>query len=222
MIYYLQNRAIIKVYGADSVKFVNSLCTNNIIKLQSCYNTILNSQSRFLYDFFVYKSSQDCIYIDIFCDFVEGFIKTLNKYKLRSKFEIEIENNLQIAVGIDSIIDAKFSFLDTRKINLGTRFCIDKTTQNNNTEYDDLLVKNCIVAGEWLEQEKAFILEYNFEEMQAIDFDKGCYIGQELITRTKRTGEIRKYLKTVDSLPENAKLIKQNSDNSLFLVLVRK
>jgi folate-binding protein YgfZ len=222
MIYYLQNRIIIKVYGIDSVKFVNSLCTNNIIKLQSCYNVILNSQSRFLYDFFVYKSSQDCIYIDIFCDFVDGFIKLLNKYKLRSKFEIEIENNLQIAVGIDSVIDAKFSFLDTRKINLGTRFCINKTTQNNNIEYDDLLIKNCIVAGEWLEQGKAFILEYNFEEMQAIDFDKGCYIGQELITRTKRTGEIRKYLKTVDSLPENAKLIKQNSDNSLFLVLLRK
>ena len=223
MIYHLQNRTIIKIDGADSVKFVNSLCTNNIIKSQSCYNAILNSQSRFLYDFFVYKSSQDCIYIDIFCDFVEGFIKTLNKYKLRSKFEIEIENNLQIAVGIDSMIDdAKFSFLDTRNINLGTRFCIDKTTQNNNIEYDDLLVKNCIVAGEWLEQEKAFILEYNFEEMQAIDFDKGCYIGQELITRTKRTGEIRKYLKTVNSLTGNAKLIKQNSDNSLFLVLFRK
>ena len=109
------------------------------------------------------------------------------------------------------MIDAKFSFLDTRNINLGTRFCIDKITQNNNTEYDNLLIKNCIVAGEWLEQEKAFILEYNFEEMQAIDFDKGCYIGQELITRTKRTGEIRKYLKTVDSLTGNAKLIKHQS-----------
>ena len=89
-------------------------------------------------------------------------------------------------------------------------------------EYDDLLIKNCIVAGEWLEQEKAFILEYNFEEMQAIDFDKGCYIGQELITRTKRTGEIRKYLQTVEILPDNAKLIKTNSDNSLFSALFKK
>jgi folate-binding protein YgfZ len=224
MIYYLQNRVIIKISGTDTVKFINSLCTNDVIKLQNktaCYNAILNSQSRFLYDFFVYKASLDCIFIDIFSDFANDFILLLNKYKLRSKFEIEIKHNLQIAVGIDEIINAEFSFVDTRNINLGVRFCIEKTINNNNVAYDDLLINNCIAAGEWLEKEKAFILEYNFEQMNGVDFDKGCYIGQELVTRTKRTGEIRKKLEIVDVIPENAKLIKTHSDNKIFLVLYR-
>lgn len=65
-------------------------------------------------------------------------------------------------------------------------------TENKSMLYQDLLIAHQIVDGVWLQPDKSFILEYDFDSINAIDFAKGCYIGQELITRTKHTGIIRK------------------------------
>ena len=43
-------------------------------------------------------------------------------------------------------------------------------------------------------QEKSIILDFGYDEASGINFNKGCYTGQELMTRTKRTGEVRKAL----------------------------
>lgn len=69
---------------------------------------------------------------------------------------------------------------------------VAKANIGSATDYQDYEISHCIVDGIFLEIDKSFILEYGFEELNAVSFSKGCYIGQELITRTKHTGEVRK------------------------------
>ncbi len=233
MVFGLENRKIIEIDGLDAVKFLHSLSTNNIVTLEldkGIYNTILTPTSRFLCDFFVYKTSANILIIDIFEGFLNTFNELIKKYQLRSKFNIIEKKNFKIKVSTDNemFLDSIFSLDDPRSNKLGKRYLINDETNNflpNQIKYDDFLVENGICAGEWLETEKAFILEYNFENLNAIDFNKGCYIGQELITRTKRTGEIRKELKLVDNkyIDLNAcKIIKKHSILDLYLVLTKK
>lgn len=197
------NRSLIKISGDDRKKFLQGLITNNINKVSNqnlIYSAMLNPAGRFLYDFLIFENN-GAIYIDCLTDRLDEIIKKFSFYKLRLNLKIEKCQDVIIAQIFDKIgsnYDILFSFNDPRSNLLGSRVYLTKSqlskfkTQNTNL-YHEIRIKNKIPEGEYdLTYEKSLILEFNFNKFGAVDYEKGCYIGQELTARTHHLGQVRK------------------------------
>jgi tRNA-modifying protein YgfZ len=192
MLIELTDRKIISLSGEDKITFLQGLITNDIKDIEQkdlIFAAFLTPNGRFFADFFLFFKDKK-IYIDINEKFQADLIKKLNLYKLASDVEIKQEKLKTYY----SDKKNKDSYQDPRNQEIGFRIYSDSETTNSDLEsYKKLLIDNKIIDGAYdLEQDKSIILEFGYNEFKAIDFNKGCYLGQELITRTHRLGEIRK------------------------------
>lgn len=212
-------RSIIKISGSDIHSFLQGLTTQDINKLNEfgiSYSFMLNAQGRFMYDFFLHYQSQNTIYIDINHNFTDSFISKLKFYKLKNDVNIELCQNLYI--------NLEENFWQNFKGGAISR----SITENKNLPKINVIdnnfnrIVNNIPDGYYdLEQAKSIILEFGAEELNAIDFDKGCYVGQELMTRTKRLGQIRKKIFTITGSnqfpPKYTKIMQNNAEVGILL-----
>ena len=177
---------------------------NKVSDTNSCFTSLLSPQGKFLYEFMIvnYKSG---FIIDCEKSQADGLFKQLNLYKLRSKVEIlNLSNEFVITafshekfLTFDSAQDKpgftlKYRedpiFLDPRNKHLGARLIINleklylslKKLDLNNAdlkEYYTLSHKLGIVPKDLNKlQNKLFGIECNYEELNGIDFKKGCFV----------------------------------------------
>lgn len=200
MIQILSDRSVIKVSGQDSLAFLQSLLTNDINKKSYSYNYFLTNQGRYLCDLFVYKNDDKEFFLDITTESKASFMAKLAMYKLRSSVEIsDVSNEMCILYSKHQISDnVVYSLQDPRysKLSFRSLASINKMPTGLENSPDLYLVDKykyfIIDGGIDLKYEKSIPIEFGAIELNAIDFDKGCYIGQEVISRTKYLGEIRK------------------------------
>ncbi len=200
MIEILENRGLLSILGPDAGNFLQSMTTNNVLRNIYSYNYILNNQGRYLFDFFVYRQNSESYFIDIDQDSLENLVRLLTMYKLRRNLDIKnISNEYNILYSklpVES--DVEFSLQDPRCKKLGYRSMIKKEKINNfNTTKDSLYLLDkydyAIIDGNIdLIYDKSIPIEYGAEELNAISYDKGCYVGQEVISRAKYQGVVRK------------------------------
>jgi folate-binding protein YgfZ len=190
--------------------------------VNSIFSGIFTSQGKYLYEFFIIKNNAG-YFLDCDNIFKEDLIKHLSKYKLRSKIEIKDLSSIYV-IGIineekfkeiqsevgskDRTILYRESpcFLDTRSIKLGARILssleklhltIKKLSLKiiDKTNYIQITHKVGVpTQGIKNLQDNLFGLEANFEELNAIDFKKGCYVGQENTARMKLKNKLRRRL----------------------------
>lgn len=189
----LTNRTIIEISGIDRKKFIQGLITNDVEKASESsliYSAMLNAQGRFLYDFFIFDDGEKLV-LDCFDERRDEILKKLNLYKLRSQVEIKKNDDLKVFFDQESK-----GFADPRNPELGYRlYSSESKTANEDSklEYDFSRISLKIPESEDdLTYEKSFILEFGFDDLNAVDYKKGCYVGQELTARTHYRGEIRK------------------------------
>ena len=220
----LKNRTLLELKGDESKEFLQSLVTNNInliSKEKSIYSALLSPQGKYLYDFFIFQNHNNNIVIDCEKNDHEKLIQKLNIYKLRSKIEITVNDKIDIYSIYGQDIDILISnlkiknkegftkevsdnlfFVDPRNKNLGIRNYTKKLMKEFNkipsgilSEWHYVRIKNNVpYPYNDLEKEKSFIIENNFEKINAIDFNKGCYIGQENTARQKYRGTAKRRL----------------------------
>lgn len=224
----LKDRTILKITGYDSLSFLQKLTTNDLRKKYS-YNYILNNQGRYLFDFFVYQLSNDELYIDIAAISVETFIATLNKYKFRAKIEFEILANAKLLYSRDRVDSTEvISLQDPRFEKMGYRSIIlhdiDKIGESASEIYLNDKYVHIIPDGAIdLIIEKSIPIDFGALYLNAIDYNKGCYIGQEVMSRIKYQGEIRKYLyglecrQNFEYVTKNTKIYDGINEVGLFL-----
>lgn len=210
MIFNLNHRSIIEISGTDRYDFLQGLITNDIVKSRDSliYSAMLSPKGRFLFDFFIFEFNQILI-LDCPKSRSEEILKKLNFYKLRKNIDIKINENWLILQNTDDIDYQKslsdhryFSFKDPRSSKLGDRIYLTNEEKNKFLSYDNntnhyhyLRIINKITEGEFdLTYDKSIIAEFNFDNLNAIDYKKGCYVGQELTARTHYLGTIRKKL----------------------------
>jgi folate-binding protein YgfZ len=195
---------------------------NKINSSSSIFSGLFSPQGKYLFEFFLLKA-EDGYLLDCDDKFVLELINYLLKYKLRSKVEIKNISN-DYTVGILSIEKFKeiqksegketdtikyrqsILFVDPRKKELGARLLsnLEKlylTIKKLNLKIikpDSYFVKShsmgIPIKGVEKLKEQLFGLEANFEEFKAIDFKKGCYIGQENTARMKLKNKLRRKL----------------------------
>jgi len=195
---------------------------SNVNKENSIFSGIFTPQGKYLYEFFVIKSD-DGYYLDSPEEYVDELKIFLEKYKLNSDVKINsVSNNYVVGVisnekfeeikkqenkNAQTIIyrDSPI-FKDPRSKKLGSRVLSNleklyltikklalKIEDNNN--YFSVAHEAGVPIKNLRElQNNLFGLEANFEDLSAIDFKKGCYIGQENTARMKLKNKIRKKL----------------------------
>ena len=214
-----------------------------ISNTRSIYSALLTPQGKYLYDFFLFQESKiNSIIMDCEKSLYEELIKKLTIYKLRSKVEIIVKDKINVYAIYGSNITELISnfkinniegstkevsnnlfFIDPRNRNLGLRVYSNNLLQDFNnlpkgvlSEWNYIRIKNKIPYPYIdLEKEKSFIIENNFEYINAIDFKKGCYIGQENTARQKYRGTAKRKL-------EVAKIIGKEILNGERIILDNK
>ncbi len=206
MIEMLSNRAVIQVKGPDSAKFLQGMVTNDIKKNSYSYNYLLTNQGKYLFDFFVYKKNEESYLLDICREGAPDLIKRLSMYKLRSNCEINDNFNKFTVLYSQNIpnFGEFFSSKDPRYKKLGYRSLIETININNlprlaNNLYIEDKYKYTIVDGDIdLKFNRSIPIEYGADELNAIDYQKGCYIGQEVVSRLKYQGVVRKKIFNIE------------------------
>ncbi len=216
----------------------------------SCFASLLTPQGKFLYEFILLKHKTGYL-IDCEKSQSEDLLNQLKMYKIRSKVEIlNLSNEFVVAnlsyekfLSIEGAKDVegftlKFRedpiVLDPRNKNLGARLIINleklylslkklELKDDNINNYYDLSHKLGIVPKNLNKlKNKLFGIECNFEELNGIDFKKGCYVGQENTTRIKLKDKLSKRLLPIEiidgQLDEDEKIY--NNDVEIGKVLI--
>ena len=195
---------------------------NKVSDVNSCFSSLLTPQGKFLYEFIIVKHKSGYL-LDCEKPQAEELFKQLSLYKLRSKVEIlNLSNEFVVAafshekfLTFDEAKDQpgytiKYRedpiFLDPRNKNLGARLIINLEKlylslkkldlhDANLKEYYSLSHSLGIVPKDLNKlKDKLFGIECNFEELNGIDFKKGCYVGQENTARIKLKNKLSKRL----------------------------
>ena len=195
---------------------------NKVSDVNSCFSSLLTPQGKFLYEFIIVKHKSGYL-LDCEKPQAEELFKQLSLYKLRSKVEIlNLSNEFVVAafshekfLTFDEAKDQpgytiKYRedpiFLDPRNKGLGARLIINLEKlylslkkldlhDANLKEYYSLSHSLGIVPKDLNKlKDKLFGIECNFEELNGIDFKKGCYVGQENTARIKLKNKLSKRL----------------------------
>lgn len=195
----LSNRSLILIKGSDARVFLQNLLTNDINSEESFYSYILSAQGRFLFDVFVVKF-QDGYLLDIFSGTKEELVDKLDMYSINQDVEIEdFDQAFRAYYSREYQENHDIIYKDSRYVSLGYRFISDKSIRSDNSYLEDKYKYTIPDGGVDILYEKSIAPEYGPEELKAVSFTKGCYVGQEVMSRTKYQGEVRKHLYKIES-----------------------
>ena len=203
----------------NDIEKVNNSC--------SIFSALFTPQGKYLFEFFLIQS-KDGYLLDCDSKATNEIISYLTKYKLRSKMQIKDQSNEYI-IGIISLekfneiqksenkqtdtIEYRNSsiFIDSRNKKLGARILstleklhltikkLELKIVKPEIYFKDAHILGVPIKGVESLKEQLFGLEANFEELSAIDFKKGCYIGQENTARMKLKNKLRRRLLPISS-----------------------
>jgi len=215
----LAERGILAISGEPARDFLQGLITNDIQKAspsRAIYAALLTPQGKFLHDFFIVEH-KDRFLLDCSAERLPDLIKRLTMYRMRLKLDITDESDkwdvgAMLPVGeMDAPGTAKtrfdgVSYVDPRHAGLGERtirlvdeddtFPTDIAQQDKNrADYEAIRIALGIPdSGKDLIADKSMPLESGFDELQGVDFEKGCYVGQEVTARMKHRNLVKKRL----------------------------
>ena len=223
----LDDRAILAVSGPERRDFLQGLVSNDVDKVsptKALYAAFLTAQGKYLHDFMMIEAGE-AIWLDAEAGRLADLKRRLSIYRLRAKVSLDERHDLAVAAGFgeDALaalglarepglalpLDAGVVLVDPRLPELGARCILPRAnvraaltaaglTETGWAEYDHLRLGLGIPDGSRdLVLEKSILLESGFDELNGVDWQKGCYVGQELTARTKYRGLVRKRLMPV-------------------------
>lgn len=209
---HLPDRGVLRISGEDSVTFFQGLITNDITRLDTAdalYTALLTPQGKILSDFFIVRpndsQSERTLLIDCAATQAADLAKRLMFYRLRAAVKIE---NLSDSHGIVadwgdvacSEVEGSITFADPRVDDMGRRMiapldAIAKLVHDDdaNDRYHALRISSGLPdSTQDIGSGEMFPHECNLDQLGAVDFKKGCYVGQEVVSRTEHRGTARK------------------------------
>jgi len=212
----LPSRALIRISGDDKISFLQGLVTNDITKLSKehpLFACMLTPQGKFLYDFILSIDGDD-ILLECESTLREEILKKFSLYKLRSHVTLTPCDLIVHALWDEPAPEGAFA--DPRLPALGYRYYGESESGNiDESAYRIHRYTLGVPEGQnELPPSKAILLENNMDDLHAISWDKGCYMGQELTARTKYRGLVRKKLFPIqgDSLEKGADIFQGDQD----------
>ncbi len=209
---FLPDRGVVKVSGIDARDFLNGLVTTDVTLLRpglGRFGALLTPQGKITVDFLITEAPSGHgggFLIDCPRALAQGFADKLGFYKLRAKVGIE---NLSDSLGVLAAWDGNpavmpdLSFADPRRAALGWRILIPVELAQ---KVADLIGADLVDSGAYDAHRiasgvprggldfmygDAFPHETNMDRLHGVDFEKGCYVGQEVVSRMQHRGTAR-------------------------------
>lgn len=222
----LDDRAVLTISGPDRKDFLQSLISNDVHKISAnsaIYAALLTAQGKYLHDFFIYEH-EDSLCLDGEKARRADLLRRLMMYKLRADVEIT-DNTDQFAVYAtqDHPPDEPLYSPDPRHQKMGYRLIRPATEKPDalagKTDYDLRRLALGLPDGSRdFDVDKTLILEGNLAELNGVDFEKGCYVGQEVTARMKYRAILKKRLLPVmveGLLPNRGSAITNRQDQKI-------
>jgi len=209
---FLTDRGVIIVSGEDARSFLNGLVTTDVTLVRpglGRFGALLTPQGKITADFLITEASSghgNGFLIDVPRPLAKGLADKLGFYKLRAKVRIE---NLSDSLGVVAVWDGEpsmkpeLSFRDPRHETLGWRIHVPEELKQSVADVvgADLVDEEAYEAHRILTgvprggldfmYSDAFPHEANMDRLHGVDFDKGCYVGQEVVSRMQHRGTAR-------------------------------
>ncbi|MFK5979789.1 MAG: folate-binding protein YgfZ [Rhizobiaceae bacterium] len=208
----LDNRRLVRIGGEEAAEFLNGLITCDVLVLtekQAAFGALLSPQGKILFDFFVIRDEHGFL-IDIDAASSDDFIKRLMFYRLRRKVEIGVEEEFQsvlVSWGVGLEVEDALSITDPRLEEAGQRHYCKSLPQATHDDYARHRISLGLPeGGDDFQFGDAFPHEALMDQFGGVDFQKGCYVGQEVVSRMQHRGTARKRIIKVHSdsnLPES-------------------
>jgi tRNA-modifying protein YgfZ len=209
----LTDRGIVEVAGPDAASFLQGLVTNDVSKVttqKSVYAALLAPQGKIIYDFLI-VAAPNGFFLDCVRTYAADIAERLKKYKLRAKVTVTDRSNELAVIALSpggpdfpAVVDPRLPQLGRRAILPSTQVEPDLASTGYDlrppNEYlDRRLALGVPDSATDIPPETLFPLDCNFEELNGVDFTKGCYVGQELTARMKHRATARKRLLPVSA-----------------------
>lgn len=211
----LEDRGVLAIAGEDRRGFLQGLISNDVERVgpdRAIYAAFLTAQGRYLHDFFVVEIG-DALHLDCEASRIDDLRRRLSLYRLRAKVTLaDVGERLAVvafygrdaAAGLGLPPEAGaampfaggVAFVDPRHTAMGARAIVPreslaglsagKFSPGDRSHYEQLRLSLGLPDGSRdLPVEKALLLENGFDEINGIDWKKGCYVGQEVTARMK-------------------------------------
>ncbi|MDE0383305.1 MAG: folate-binding protein, partial [Defluviicoccus sp.] len=198
----LDDRAVLAVSGADASGYLQGLVTNDVGKLAhagAIHAALLTPQGKYLFDFLVF-SRGGTFCLDCEAEARPALAKRLAMYKLRADVAIDAAMGDPVfalfgegaeaerIAGAEAFADPRHPALGARVVGVSGAQALRAAgaVEAPRAEYDALRLSHGVPDGRRdLVPEKSFVLENGFDELNGVDFEKGCYVGQEVTARMK-------------------------------------
>lgn len=188
-----RERAVLSLEGAEAENFLHNLVTADVLGLaegEPRYAALLTPQGKVLFDFFVVRTA-GCYLLDSAASQLEELTKRLMFYRLRAKVQIAERKDLEVGVA-PTKPEALVAYVDPRTSLIGWRVIAEKGKLPLGTGYDQARIALGLADSDGdIGSGELFPHEANFDQLGAVSFSKGCYIGQEVVSRMEHRATAR-------------------------------
>ncbi len=230
-----RDRAVLSLEGAEAENFLHNMVTADVLGLakgQARYAALLSPQGKILFDFFVLKTAEG-YFLDCAASQLEELMKRLNFYRLRAKVAIAVRSDLE--VGVAPVQPSGLTaYVDPRTPLMGWRVITEKGKLPEGSGYELARIALGLADSDGdIGSGQLFPHEANFDQIGAVSFSKGCYIGQEVVSRMEHRATARSRILPVtfdDAAPPRDAAIKSadkivgsvlSSNGNMALALIR-
>ena len=211
---YLPDRAVLEVSGEEAEHFLDNILTCEVAGLatgEARFGALLTPQGKILFDFFLIKTESG-FWLDTPDYLANDFLKRLMFYRLRAKVDlVKLENVHVTAHLFPQEPRGNFFIIDPRHADMGWRVYDENLQDENKDVYLQRRISLCVPeGGRDFEYGDAYPHEVLMDQFGGVDFKKGCYVGQEVVSRMQHRGTTKKRVIKVSSespLPEKGTTI---------------
>lgn len=198
---HLTDRQLIHVHGADAQSFLQNIMSNDVTQADGSlvYSLLLTPQGQFLHDFFVLTDTFHAAggyLLDIHQAQVEAFLKRMVIFKLRAKVSLTPVP----AADLHVYSHPDKGLQDPRLSAMGLRFYTHEALPSGTplaTYHDHRIAQGVPDGSLTMEEQKDFPADMNLDHLHALGWEKGCFIGQEVVARMYHRGLAKKRLAVV-------------------------
>lgn len=194
----LNDRGVLRVAGPDARKLLQGLLTNDLDRLDGAplFAGLLSPQGKILFDFLLIAAPDGGVLLDCPRALATELARKLTFYKLRAAAEIaDVSSSYVVAAGWNGATLPGLAYPDPRNPDLGLR-CFASApppADADDSQYHAWRIAHGVPeGGRDYQYGDTFPHEALYDRLAGVSFDKGCYVGQEIVSRMQHRGTARK------------------------------
>lgn len=186
------DRTVYSLSGEGVEDWLGGLATNTLSE-DITFTALLTPQGKIIADFFIYKW-MDGLWLDTPRKFAADLHKRLRMYRLRAPIDIQ-ETDLHVYAEWDET--ELRGYKDPRHAALGRRIVTSRDFESTG-DYNAHRLALGVPDSEWdFESVKVFPADANMDLLNGVNFSKGCFVGQEVVSRMKRMTTVKKRMRGI-------------------------